>query len=613
MDTLLLELRNKNIGVTIVEGNIQLDVPKNVDASDLITKIRTNKLALLEYLNSVNRKSKNISKSPIKDYYALSAAQRRLYFLYELDKESLAYNQFQVLELDGVLDSDKLNLSFQGLLARHEILRTCFEVVDDSIYQKICESVDFEIAYYESSLDEYDKVLDDFIRPFDLGVAPLFRVGVIALSKEEHLLIVDMHHIITDGVSHGLMIHDFMSLYEGLSLESLPLQYKDYSEWQQSDVYQSGLQLQRNYWLAEYSEELSLLTLPMDHSRPEIKSYRGSNVSLHLSGEVTSSLRELGDREGATLFMTLLSILNILLSKLSNQEDVVVGTGVAGRSHADLEGIVGMFVNTLAIRNYPKGDLSFKDFLENVKEKTLKSLEYQNYPYEELVNHLDLPRDTSRNPLFDVAFVLQNFDNKELHFSDVKANVKDVENKISKFDLQLTGLESDEGLALDFEYTTDLFDKDTIVRFVTYFERIVDTVLSNPDILLRDIVVLDEKEQVVLLDNFNATEVDYPRDKTIIELFESQVKANPLGTALVYEGKKLSYRDLNSRSNALGSKLVGLGIGKGDIISVLLLQSFDMVISLLGILKSGASFLPIDAKSPKDRISYMLSDSGSKL
>ena len=608
MDTLLLELKNNDIDITIIDGNIQLDIPNDIDASDLIGKVKANKSALIKYFEEERRKVQSISKSPAKNYYALSAAQRRLHFLYELDKDSLAYNQFRVLELKGVLDRDKLERSFKGLLSRHEILRTQFELIDDEVYQRVLDEVSFEIEYHKAPGGNYDEVLTDFVRTFDLGVAPLFRVGVIELSSVSHVLVVDMHHIITDGTSIGLMIRDFMSLYEGAKLEALPLQYKDYSEWQQSVDYQDSLAIQKSYWLGEYSEEVSILELPTDYPRPEIKSYRGSNFSFTLSTEVTASLRSLGDKQGATLFMTLLSIFNVLLSKLSGQQDVVVGTGIAGRSHADLEDIVGMFVNTLALRNYPKWDLSFSDFLVGVKDNTLQGLEYQHYPYEELVSHLDLPRDTSRNPLFDVWFVLQNFEREVLGFSDLEVTSKDIEYHVSKFDLQLTGLESEESLHLDFEYSTDLFKEDTIARFAVYFKRIVDQVISNPDIVLGDIVLLDKKEEQVLLEDFNSTSVDYGLG-TFLDLFDAELCIDGSKEALHYGDSSLSYSDLDYRSRVIACELLSTGVTKGSVVGVMLARSIDFIVSVLGILRSGCGFLSIDPIYPSSRKSHMISNS----
>ena len=609
MDTLLLELKNSNIGIEIVDGDIQLNIPKGVDASDLIERVKANKSVLLEYLGKVSKRTGSIPRSPSKDYYGLSAAQRRLHFLYELDKDSLAYNLNDIVKLEGVLDREKLERSFKGLLSRHEILRTQFELIDDEVYQRVLDEVSFEIEYHKGSEGHYDDLLTAFIRPFDLGVAPLFRVGVIELSSVSHVLVVDMHHIITDGVSQGVMIRDFMSLYEGTKLEALPLQYKDYSEWQQSKDYQDSLAIQKSYWLGEYSEEVSILELPTDYPRPEIKSYRGSNFSFTLSTEVTASLRSLGDKQGATLFMTLLSIFNVLLSKLSGQQDVVVGTGIAGRSHADLEDIVGMFVNTLALRNYPKWDLSFSDFLVGVKDNTLQGLEYQHYPYEELVSHLDLPRDTSRNPLFDVMFVLQNFEREVLGFSDLEVTSKDIGYHVSKFDLTLNVLEHPEDLELSYEYSTDLFKEDTIARFADYFKRIVDQVISNPDIVLGDIVLLDKKEEQVLLADFNATSVAYPKDKTIIDLFYDQVKLHGSKIALEDIEGSLSYEEVYNRAQLIASFLIDQG-HVNSVIGIIGERSSLTIVGILGILMSGSCYLPIDGKAPLSRTASILEDGG---
>ncbi|WP_234997933.1 non-ribosomal peptide synthetase [Mucilaginibacter sp. OK098] len=555
-----------------------------------------------------------IEKAVRKERYALSSGQQRMYFLYELDRTSLAYNMPYVVELEGALDEERLNEAFRSLIKRHESLRTIFEVVEGDVVQRINETTDFTIDHYEATdANEIAAQITSFIRPFDLNSGPLLRIGLVKVSKDSHLLLADMHHIITDGVSQGILIRDFMELYEKGNLPALALQYKDYSEWQHSQTQQEQLNSQRSYWKEKFSGELSVLELPQDHSRPSVKSYQGSSSTFTLNREETQQLKALGEESGATLFMTLLSVLNVLLGKLGNQEDITIGTPIAGRYHAELEGIIGLFVNTLALRNHPKGELSFREFLEAVKTSSLSGFEHQLYPYEELVNELELPRDTGRNPLFDVMFTFQNFRQDELQIPGLQLKFRDGDHGISKFDLTLIAVEAGEELELTFEYSTSLFEAGTIDRFISYFKRIVTEVTVDANKQLLQMDILSSSERNMLLYEFNATAVDYPRDQTIIDLFETQAGRTPDQTALILGKERMSYGELLLRADHEASILIARGVKQDEVVGLLCERSFELLIGMLGILKAGAAYMPLDPNYPADRISYMLEDSSARL
>ena len=333
------------------------------------------------------------------------------------------------------------------------------------------------------------ELISSFIRPFELDNPPLMRVGIAAMPAGEHLLLVDMHHIITDGISQSVLIRDFMSLYNGETLPALQLQYKDYAEWQQGMAQKKATEIRKEFWLRQLSPMPAPLELPIDFPRPLLKTYQGNWQGFTLSTAETRKLHSIAETEGATTFMLLLAAYNILLSKLSNQQDVLVGTVLAGRSHADLENIVGMFVNTLPLRNHPKGDMSFREFLSTVRSSTLASLENRDYQYEELIDALQLARDTSRNPLFDVIFSYQNFDRSELAVPGLTLSPYDDNNKVSKFDLALAASGSDEALYFDLEYSTALFKDETIARFIQYFRQILSAIVSDVDQKIDDIEI----------------------------------------------------------------------------------------------------------------------------
>ncbi|UCH95419.1 MAG: amino acid adenylation domain-containing protein, partial [Candidatus Aminicenantes bacterium] len=417
------------------------------------------------------------------EYYSLSSGQKRLYFLQQMDETATAYNMPTAWRLEGKIDKDRLENTFRELIQRHDSLRTSVVMAAAEPVQKIHEEVEFEIEYNDLEEVKVEEkhlegtrglapLLRNFIRPFDLSHAPLLRVGLVELlhtptahrghpsqegKKDKYLLMVDMHHIISDGISAGLLVQDFMTLYPGEPLPGVKLQYKDYAQWQNRE--KEGIRLvdQGRYWLKEFEGEIPVLEIPTDYPRPAVQQFEGSSLDFEVDRETTYALTSLALAEGATLYMVLLALYTILLSKLTNQEDIVIGAPVAGRKHADLEKIIGMFVNTLALRNYPTGEKTFTAFLAEVKRKTLTAFENQEYPYEDLVEQVVINRDVSRNPLFDASFLLQNVEISELAIPGLKLIPYEYETVTSKFDLMLEGRELNETLQFRFEYSTKLF------------------------------------------------------------------------------------------------------------------------------------------------------------
>lgn len=563
----------------------------------------------------------SIKLAAVQDSYPLSSAQQRMYFLHRFNPSSLIYNMPQVIRLNGEVNHLHLEQTFHKLIARHESLRTSFEVVAEVPVQKIATEIDFELEYYESDEDTIQEIIDSFIRPFDLSKAPLIRVGLISGVKHyqdnpsSFTLMVDMPHIISDGVSQGVLIKDFMTLYNNGDLTPLSLHYKDYAVWQQAETQQTALSSQKAFWLGEFPEKPLPLELPYDHRRPLVKKYQGGHLNFTLDSLETKKLRALAASEDATLFMAILSVFNILLSKLGNQEDIVVGTPTAGRPHADLTLMIGMFVNTLPLRNYPKGKISFREFLSDVQSRTLACFDSQDYQYEELIDELKIERDTSRNPLFDVMFSYQNFEESQLEIPGLRLTPLSSGLNISKFDLTLKVSESTEQLHLSFEYSRELFEQKTIEKFTTYFQKIVEQVVSNSEVVLSEIEVITEQEREQLIDVFNETALDYPKNKTAIDLFEEQVRKTPDTTALASETDKVSYEELNDQANTIAHSIIKR-LPKADnstIIGLLFDPSIAMVASMLGILKVGCTYIPLSTTNSTERNAYILADSKAKL
>ena len=554
-----------------------------------------------------------ITKAAMKDTYPLSSVQRRLYFLYEFDRQSTAYNQALTLKLEGYVDKLRLEDAFRKLIQRHESLRTSFEVVGEEPRQRVMSQFDFNLEVYQAG-EQPEQVLETFIQPFDLGKAPLIRVGLISISGQEHVLVVDMHHIITDAVSKSVLIKDFMALYDNRELPASSLQYKDYVTWQMDQKQREEMARRKGFWINEFSSELPVAELPADYPRPSVKSYEGNALGFELSAEETKALTSIGDKEGATMFMVLLSVYSILLAKLANQEDIVVGTFAAGRQHPDLEKIIGMFVNTIALRIYPEKELRFEAFLSEVKSKTLLAFDNQSYPYEELIDDLKLERDASRNPLFEALFSYRNYEQTVLEIPGLTIRDYQYAHVVVNFDITLKAIRKGEKILLEFEYCTRLFKQETIRRFIGYFKRIISAIIEAPHVKIGEISILSPEERGQLLVGFNDTRAKHPGNQTLVSLFEEQVLRTPDKTAVVYEGRQLTYRELNERSNRFAACLrQEYYIGPGDLVAIMVDRSEQLMIGLLGILKAGGAYIPIDPAYPEKRVLYILEDSGASI
>ncbi|WP_245233314.1 condensation domain-containing protein, partial [Paenibacillus maysiensis] len=433
------------------------------------------------------------------EYYPLSSAQKRLYILNQLEGAELSYNIPGAMLLEGELDRQRFEEAFRGLVARHETLRTGFEMVKGEAVQRIYEEAAFHVEYVQISGEQAEETVRQFVRPFDLAKPPLLRVGLAELVPDRHILMFDTHHIVSDGVSIDVLIEEFVRLYSGEQLEPLRIQYKDYAVWQQSDEQKAQLAKQEAYWLDMFRGELPVLELPTDYPRPAMQSYEGRTLQLFMHSEKSEGLKRLAAENGATLYMVLLAGYTILLHKYTGQEDVVVGTPIAGRNHSDVQPLIGMFVNTLAIRSYPAAGKTFLDYLKEIKETTLGAFEHQNYPFEELVDKVNVARDLRRNPLFDTMFALQNTENLEIQLPGLHLSTYASEEIVSKFDLSLDVTEIEEGLEYLFEYATALYKTETVEKLAAHYLQLLESILRNPSATIAELGILTpaEKEQIL--------------------------------------------------------------------------------------------------------------------
>ncbi|MCK4258408.1 MAG: amino acid adenylation domain-containing protein [Halanaerobiales bacterium] len=558
------------------------------------------------------KKQLTIEKIPIREYYPVSSAQKRLFLLKEFGEQNMSYNAPDIRIIEGELDLERLTQAFNVLLKRHDAFRTSFTVIDGEVVQKIAEDVEFAIPSYEVQTDDFNTVLEQFIRPFDLSQAPLLRVEIIKFN-DQHLFMFDIHHIISDGLSMEILYRELKQLYEGIELAQMKLQYKDFAVWQNKLLKSNEMKKHQNYWLDRFEGEIPVLDLPIDYLRPVIQSFDGDDIRFSLDREMSRKLKDLAIQKNTTLFMILLAAFNVLLAKQTNQEDIIIGSPIVGRRNADLSNIIGMFVNTLAFRNYPTFEKIFTHFLEEVKENTLSAFEHQDYQFEMLVEKLDLTRDLSRNPLFDVVFTLQNTHPREISIECAKLSPYQLKHRITKFDMTLNAFEAENKINFVLEYATKLFKHETIEMISTRFLKILRTIAENPELKIVDIEIISEKEKNQILFEWNNTSTDYPKSKTLAELFEEQVERDPDQIALVFREGKMTYQILNEKANQLAAKLRTKGVAADKIVGMLVEPSIEMLIGILGILKAGGAYLPIDPEYPKSRIEYILQDSETDL
>jgi amino acid adenylation domain-containing protein/thioester reductase-like protein/non-ribosomal peptide synthase protein (TIGR01720 family) len=550
--------------------------------------------------------------------YPLSSAQMRLYILNQMEPDSVNYNIPKMYQLEVEPDRIRLKQAFQKLIDKHETFRTSIEMSENQPVQKIHEHIDFEIQYYDArhcSIEdetEINSIMKDFIRPFDLSRVPLIRAGLLEAAQKKFFLMVDMHHIISDGISYEIFKKELIDFYELKQLPPLNIQYKDFSVWEKKENRREKLKQQETYWVEVFGGDLPVLNLPVDYIRPPIQSFEGDTIFFALEKPIIDQLKETAKKEGATLFMMLWAIFNTLMMKLSGQEDIIVGTPVGGRTHPDLENIIGMFVNTLAMRSYPQREKTFLHFLAEIKKVTLEAFENQEYPFEELVDVLKLERDASRNPLFDVVFVLQNMEAKDVDKHTLKMKPYNYRRTTSKFDMALFAEEVDEteqGLPFELEYSTKLFKEETILRFINYFNNIISDVLKNPAKKLAEIEIISTEEKEQILYDFNRTEAGYPENNTIHQLFEAQAEKTPGNIALYHQGNRLTYREFNEKVNQLAHHLRERGIGPNSIVGIMIEPGLEMVVAVMAVLKAGGAYLPIPLEDSPDHIHFLIKNS----
>jgi amino acid adenylation domain-containing protein len=552
----------------------------------------------------------------------LSFAQQRLWFIDQLEPGSSVYNFPAAVRLKGPLNVAALKKSLDEIVKRHEALRTTFAIVDGRPVQVIAPRLTLtlpivdlrELPEPEREREVQRLATNEALRPFDLAEGPLVRTTVLRLGENEHVGLLTMHHIVSDGWSTGILIREMAVLYDAFcsdrpaSLPELPIQYADFAHWQRHWLEGEVLETQLTYWKQQLLGAPPLLELPADHPRPPLQTFRGAHQSILLTRTVGDGLKALSRQEGATLFMTLLAAFTILLHGYTNQDDLVVGTPTANRNRLEIEGLIGFFVNTLVLRTDLSDNPSFRDLLRRVREVCLGAYAHQDLPFERLVEELHPARDLSRNPLFQVMFVLQNAPLQAVELPGLSLSPIEVDTSTTHFDLTLHIVDTEQGLVGTLAYNTDLFEAVTITRMLGHFRTLLEAVIATPERCVSDLPLLTEGERQQLLLNWNDTTVDCPKDLCIHQLFEAQVERTPDAIAVVLEDRQLTYDELNRQANQLANHLRLLGVGPEVPVAICLKHSVEMVVGLLGILKAGGVYVPLDPAYPKERLAFMLED-----
>jgi amino acid adenylation domain-containing protein len=574
-----------------------------------------------------NRASSPIKRVSRQAALPLSFAQQRLWFLQQWEPVAAAYNIPAAVRLKGFLDVSALARSLEEMLRRHEALRTIFQDVNGQPVQVISPPRAWSLPVVElSSLSAEEReaeamrlAREESQHLFDLSEGPLLRASLLRLAQDEHILLLTMHHIVSDGWSIGVFIRELTALYKAFStgqpsaLPSLPVQYADFAHWQRERLTSELLREQLAYWKRQLGGSLPTLELPTMRPRPPRQTFNGATESFALAPDLSEALNTLSRKHGVTLFMSLVAAFQTLLYRYTGQEDILVGTPVAGRTRLETENLIGFFVNTLVLRTDLSGAPSFAELLNRVREVSLEADLHQDVPFELLVEELQPERSLRHTPLFQVMFAMQNAPLPELSLQGLSVKPIEIESEAAKFELTLSMRETREGLVGTFEYNTDLFDQASMTRMVRHFEQLLEGVVAEPEQRITDVAMLTEDERRQLLIEWNETTSSRTTDQLLHHLFEAQAARTPDGIALIVGDDQLSYAELNKRANQLARHLIGLGVTPESRVGLLTERNTEMIVAVLGVLKAGAAYVPLDPQYPQERIAFMLADSGARV
>ncbi|MFN6483743.1 MULTISPECIES: non-ribosomal peptide synthetase [unclassified Nostoc] len=632
---LLSYLRSLDIQIFIDSEKFGCNAPEGTLTVELRAAIQERKAEIIEFLKASNR-TNNHSFRPLvsisrSQNLPLSFAQQRLWFLDQLIPNNPFYNIPVALHLTGSLNKAALEQTFNEIVQRHEALRTNFVIQSGQPVQLINPTLTItlpiidlrQLPQAEREIQTRQFTNQTAQRSFNLSTDSLLQVKLLWLDDTQYILLLNMHHIVSDGWSIGVLIQEIAALYTAFAnnqpspLPKLTIQYADFAYWQRQWLQGEVLENQLDYWQKQL-DGISILNLPTDRPRLGVQTYQGARQPLQLSKSLSAALLALGQQEGVTLFITLLAAFKVLLYRYTQQEDIAIGSPIANRNRSEIEELIGFFVNSLVLRTELSGNLTFRELLSKVKEVALEAYAHQDLPFEKLVEELHPERNLNQNPLFQVVFALQNAPISALDLTGLTLSPLPFDTETTRFDLEFhlwepntqNGLwvDSSEGISGFVIYSTDLFDDATITRMLEHFQILLEGIVANPEQQIAQLLLLSENELNTLLVQWNDTQLEYPQDKCVHQLIESVAEHNPDATALVFGDEKLTYKELNIRSNQLAHYLIKLGVKSEVLVGLCVERSFDMVIGMLGILKAGGAYVPLDPSYPSERLNFMIED-----
>ena len=632
LEHFLTHLRKLDVRLWVEQGRLRASAPAGQLTPDLRAEIGRRKEEIIAYLEA-SAAGGALPLPPLQPVsrqgaLPLSFSQQRLWFLYHLEPHNTAYNIPAAIRLQGRLDIAALERSFAEIVRRHEVLRTSFCMEGGQPGQVVSPPVPLplrqvDLSAVPASLREeraFEVLREEFQRPFDLSCDVLIRPLLVRLSAEEYIVSVVTHHIASDAWSLGVMTRELGELYAAFSTgrpspyPELAVQYADYAAWQRLPQQARRLEAQLGYWKEKLSGPLPVIDLPADRPRPPFQTFRGARERFNMPPDLLASLKAFSNREGVSLFMTLMAAFKVLLHRFTGQDDILVGSPVAGRTLVELEPLIGFFTNNLVLRTDLSGEPTFRELLRRVRATTLEAYANQEVPFQKLVDALQPERDMSRMPFFQILFSMQNVPLEETEMEGICWSPVEVDAGVARFDLTLEVWElPSEGMRFYAEYSTDLFESATIHRLMAHYLRILAQVVEQPEAPITDLDLMPAAERDLVLEAWNATGTTWPPGETLQELFAAQVARTPQATALVYEGKALTYAELDRRAGLLAGYLQSMGFGTENLAAVFMERSAGLLVALLGVLKAGGAYLPLDPSFPRDRLEFMLQDSGARV
>ncbi|MEG5173406.1 amino acid adenylation domain-containing protein [Microcoleus sp. B3-D7] len=606
-----------------LKNQIESDLGVTVSVADLFEDRSIARLAV-QILEQLTGNTKAAVPRPVSRsrHLPLSFAQERLWFFDQLEPGNPFYNLCGAVRVSGQLNVEALRQSIEKIIERHEVLRTAFVAVEGQPIQVVAAAGDWTLPVIDLSSRSPDDRQAEVQRlsalqaraPFDLGQSSLLRAKLLRLDFTEHVLLLTVHHIVFDGWSLGVFLRELAEFYQAFAsdrlplLSPLPIQYADFAAWQRQQLQGEILETQLAYWKQQLSGSLPVLNLPTDFPRPAVQTFQGARQTWELPKDLSSALAGLGQQEKATLFMTLLAAFKTLLYRYTGQTDILVGSPIANRNLREVEALIGFFVNTLVLRSDLNGNPTFRELLRSVREVALGAYAHQDVPIEKLVEELQPERDLSYSPLFQVGFALQNGLTQTLELPGLTLNSHEIDTGTANFDLMLFLEETDRGLTATWEYSTNLFQPSTIARMHGHFQILLEGIIANADTPISELPLLSDRERHQLLVEWNNTQVDYPKDSTIHQMFEARAQQTPDAIAVVFENKQLTYKELNQKANQVAHYLQKLGVKPEVRVGIYVDRSLEMVVGLLGIIKAGGAYVPLDPAYSSERLSFMLED-----